>query len=65
MELTFASLATKSVRKKGVICQVIMFTPIPMVFKLSKIAGFFVFSADNSKMFVTVWEIYISTQRRY
>ena len=42
-----------------------MFTPIPMVFKISEIAGFFLFSADNSKTFVTVWEIYLSTQRRY
>ena len=49
----------------GVICLVIMLTPVPMVFKMSKITGLFVFSADNSKKFVTVQEIYLSTQRRY
>ena len=42
-----------------------MFTPIVMVFKMSEIAGFFVFSADNSKNVVTVWEKYLSKQRRY
>ena len=41
-----------------------MFTSIPMVFKMSDIADFSVVSADNSKTFVTVWEIYLSTQGR-
>ena len=38
-----------------------------MVLKMSEseVAIFFVFSADNSKKFVTVWEIYLSAQRRY
>ena len=47
------------------VCLVIMFTPITMIFKITEIADFFVFSADNSKTFVTVGEIYLSTQRRY
>ena len=52
--------------KNGVICLVIMFTFLVMVFKMSEIAiFFFVFSADNSKTFVTVWEIYLSAQGRY
>ena len=47
------------------LCLVIMFTPIVMVLKMSEVAIFFVFSADNSKKFVTVWEIYLSAQERY
>ena len=39
-----------------------MFTSIVMVFKMSEIAIYFVFSAENSKKFVTVWEIYLSTK---
>ena len=42
-----------------------MFTPIVMALKISEVAIFFVFSADNSKKAVTVWEVYLSAQRRY
>ena len=48
-------------RKIGVICLVIIFTPRVMVYKMLEIANFFVFSADNSKKLVTVWAIYLST----
>ena len=43
---------------------VIMFTPRVRVFKMSEIANLFVFSADNNKKLVTVWEIYLSTAGR-
>ena len=70
MELNVASLETYQwielkVYKRKMVCLVIMFTPISMIFKITEIADFFVFSADNSKTFVTVGEIYLSTQRRY
>ena len=52
----------------GVIYLVFMFTPrvyfkiyFEVYFKISKIVIFFVFSAENSKKFVTVWAIYLST----
>ena len=41
-----------------------MFTSIVTVLKMSEIAIYFVFSTDNSKTLVAVWEIYLSTQRR-
>ena len=50
--------------KNGNIGLVIMFTPRVRVFKMSEIANLFVFSADNSKKLVTVWEIYLSTAGR-
>ena len=43
-----------------------MFTPMVTVFKRSKIANVFVFSADNSKKsFFLVWAMYLSTHGRY
>ena len=45
--------------KNGVICLVIMFTPRVMLFKMSNIANFFVFSADNSKKLATFRAIYL------
>ena len=42
-----------------------MFTPIVMVFKMSEATDFLFFSGDNSKMFVTVWAIYLSTHGRH
>ena len=60
MELNFEGLekqkwniptdrARRVVKKSGVICLVIMFTPGAMVIKMSKMAHFFVFSVDDSK----------------
>ena len=70
IELNFSSLemmdrASKINKKNGVICLVIMFTPIVMVFKMSEATDFLFFSGDNSKMFVTVWAIYLSTHGRH
>ena len=50
--------------KNEVICLVIRFTSRVMVFKMSEIANFFVFSADNSKKLVTIWAIYLSAPER-
>ena len=50
--------------KDGVICLVMVFTPQVMVIKMSKIAHFFVFSADASKKSVTVWTKYLRTSER-
>ena len=36
-----------------------------MVFKMSEITDFFVFSGDNSKKFATVWAIYLGTHGRH
>ena len=41
-----------------------VFTPQVMVIKMSKIAHFFVFSADASKKSVTVWTKYLRTSER-
>ena len=42
------------------ICLVIMFTFRVIVIKMSKMAEFFLFSADESKKSVTVWIKYLS-----
>ena len=36
-------------KKNGMICLVIIFTPRVMIIKISKMAQFFAFSADGSK----------------
>ena len=50
--------------KDGVICLVMMFTPQVMVIKMSKVAHFFVFSADASKKSVTVWAKHLRASER-
>ena len=51
-------------KKRGVICRVIMFSSKVMVFKRSENANFFVFSTNNSKTFVKIWAICLSTPAR-
>ena len=74
MELNFEGLemqkgniptdrAQKVNEKNAVICLLIMFTPQFMVIKRSKNSLFFVFSADASKILVTVWTKYLQFGR--
>ena len=74
MELNFEGLemqkgniptdrAQKVNEKNAVICLLIMFTPQFMVIKRSKNSLFFVFSADVSKILVTVWTKYLQFGR--
>ena len=58
------SRAQRVDEKIWVICQVIMFTPTVMVNKMSKMAHFFVFSADGSKKLGIVWEKYLNTTKK-
>ena len=57
--------AEKLDEKNGVTCLVTMFAAAVMVFEMSKNGLFFVFSADNSKILVTVWARYLSAPREY
>ena len=50
--------------KTGFICLVIMCTPGVKVIKMSKMAPFFIFSADDSKKLFTVWSTYLSASER-
>ena len=50
--------AQKVDEKNGIICLVIMFTSRGIFIKMSKMAHFFVFSADGNKKSVTVWAKY-------
>ena len=50
--------------KNGAVCLVIMFTPWVMVIKMSKVAHFFVFSADARKNSVTVLTKYLRASER-
>ena len=54
----------EQMEKNGVLCLVIMFTPRVMVIKISKMAHFFLFSADASKKSVTVWKKYLRVSER-
>ena len=55
---------TQSVDKKiGFIC-LVMFSPTSMVIKMSQMAHFFVFSADDTKKPTTVWAKYLSASER-
>ena len=73
MELNFEGLhmqkwnisADRAQRLDGDICLVIMFTPRVTVIKMSKMARFFVFSANNTKIFVTVWTKYLNAPERF
>ena len=49
--------------KNEVIC-LIVFTPRVIVIKMSKMAHFSVFSADDSKKLVRVWAKYLSAPER-
>ena len=51
--------------KNGVICLVIMSTPKITVIVMSKMADFFLFSADDTETFVTVCTKYLSAPDRF
>ena len=52
-------------RKMGSFVKLSCLLPYLWCLKRQKLLGVFVFSADNSKKFVIVLGIYLSTQRRY
>ena len=64
--------AQKVDQKNGIICLVIMFTPGCMVIKMSQMAHFFAFSADDRKkpvaaldrIFKCIWKISFSSFRK-
>ena len=53
-KMKYNGQCSMSRQKNGIICLVIMFTPGVMVMKVSKLAHFLYFFADDTKKLVTV-----------